>query len=389
MRPASAAPLVLLVSVGCLHTPPPRIAPTPARVPGVVIAHSPASTQQYIGSPSIAVLPDGEYLASHDLFGPGSTRDRTRVYSSRDRGASWTFVTEITGQWWSTLFLHRGALYLIGTSREEGFAVIRRSTDRGRTWTEPVDGKSGLLLGDGRYHCAPVPVLEHEGRIWRAMEDAMGPDGWGHHFNSFMMSAPAGADLLDASNWTFSNRLGWNGEWLGGRFGGWLEGNAVVAPDGGIVNILRADFRDPVEKAAIIRISRDGKTASFDPATGFVDFPGGCKKFTIRRDPRDGAYWTLSNFVPADIRTPNPERTRNTLALVRSSDLASWEVRAIVLQHPDAATHGFQYADWLFDGDDIVAVVRTAFDDDSGGAHNQHDANYITFHRVRNFRERK
>ena len=389
MRPRLAVPIALLLSISCVHTPPPRTTQLSARVPGVVVAHSPAATQQYIGSPSIVILPDGEYLASHDLFGPGSTRDRTRVYSSRDRGTSWTFVTEITGQWWSTLFLHRGSLYLVGSSRENGFAVIRRSTDRGRSWTEPVDGKSGLLFGDGRYHCAPVPVVEHEGRIWRAMEDAMGPDGWGHHFNSFMMSAPAGADLLDASNWTFSNRLGWNGDWLAGRFGGWLEGNAVVAPDGGIVNILRADFRDPMEKAAIIRISKDGRTASFDPATGFVDFPGGCKKFTIRRDPRDAAYWTLSNYVPPGMRTPNPERTRNTLALVRSDDLASWEVRAIVLQHPDAVTHGFQYADWQFEGDDIVAVVRTAFDDASGGAHNQHDANYLTFHRLRNFRRMK
>ena len=57
------------------------------------------------------------------------------------------------------------------------------------------------------------------------------------------------------------------------------------------------------------------------------------------------------------------------------------------MQHPDAATHGFQYADLLFDGDDIVAVVRTAFDDESGGAHNQYDASHFTFHRLRNFRE--
>jgi len=389
MRRSLPVSLVLLFSASCAHAPAPATVPTPDRVPGVVIAHSPAVSQQYMGSPSIAILPGGDYVASHDLFGPGSTRDRTRVYRSRDRGASWSFVTEIAGQWWSTLFVHRGALYVIGTSRENGFTVIRRSTDQGRTWTEPADGKSGLLLGDGRYHCAPVPVVEHEGRLWRAMEDAMGPNGWGSHFNSFMMSAPAEADLLDVSNWTFSNRLGRNADWLGGRFGGWLEGNAVIAPDGGIVNILRADFRDPVEKAAVIRVSKDGRTASFDPATGFVDFPGGCKKFTIRRDPRDGAYWSLSNYVPANKRTANPERTRNTLALVRSTDLKTWEVRAIVLQHPDAATHGFQYADWLFDGDDIVAVVRTAFDDESGGAHNQHDANYITFHRLRDFRRLK
>lgn len=33
-----------------------------------------------------------------------------------------------------------------------------------------------------------------------------------------------------------------------------------------------------------------------------------------------------------------------------------------------------------------VGTVRTAFDDSADGAHNQHDANYLTFHRIRNFR---
>jgi len=42
--------------------------------------------------------------------------------------------------------------------------------------------------------------------------------------------------------------------------------------------------------------------------------------------------------------------------------------------------------DWQFDGEDIIAACRTAFDDAEGGAHNNHDANYLTFHRFANFR---
>jgi hypothetical protein len=60
----------------------------------------------------------------------------------------------------------------------------------------------------------------------------------------------------------------------------------------------------------------------------------------------------------------------------------------VVLRHPDVKAHGFQYADWLFDGADLIAVVRTAFDEPDGTpAHNAHDANYLTFHRVAKFRE--
>ncbi|HVY69908.1 MAG TPA: sialidase family protein [Verrucomicrobiae bacterium] len=354
-------------------------------VPGVVIHHQPAAAQIYLGSPSLAVLANGRYVASHDFFGPGSNNDRTAVYDSADRGATWRRLTEIQGQWWSTLFTHRGALYLIGTSRQDGYCVIRRSTDGGQNWTEPADAKHGLLLGDAKYHCAPVPVVEHNGRLWRAMEDVMGPGGWGSNFRSFMMSVPVEADLLDAGQWTFSNRLGRDPQWLDGKFGGWLEGNAVITPEGRVVNILRADYRAGNEKAAMIQISEDGRVASFDPVTGFIDFPGGCKKFTIRRDPK-GAYWSLANFVPEGERRGNPERTRNTLALIRSTDLKKWEVRAILLHHGDPARFGFQYVDWQFEGNDIIAVVRTAFDDDTGGAHNQHDANFITFQRFQNFR---
>ena len=58
----------------------------------------------------------------------------------------------------------------------------------------------------------------------------------------------------------------------------------------------------------------------------------------------------------------------------------------MVLYHPGVEKHAFQYLDWQFDGADLIAVSRTAFDDDGGGADNQHNANYLTFHRVRNFR---
>jgi hypothetical protein len=61
-------------------------------------------------------------------------------------------------------------------------------------------------------------------------------------------------------------------------------------------------------------------------------------------------------------------------------------VRCVLLHHPDPQKHAFQYADWQFDGDDLLAVARTAYDDGEGGAANQHDANYLTFHRFRGFR---
>src|SRR5690606_16331201 len=235
-------------------------------------------------------------------------------------------------------------------------------------------------------------MLIHNGRIWRAMETAHGPIlQWGKRYGAMMMSAPVDADLLKASSWTTSNSLLYDSTYLDGNFTGWLEGNAVATPDGEVVNILRVDDKTTLEeKAAIVRISADGETATFDSATGFVPFPGGSKKFTIRYDSTSKRYWTLANYIPDAMKAQHPKRNasgfRNNLALMSSADLKNWDVHEVILSHPDVLKHGFQYVDWLFEGDAIIFACRTAYDDGVGGAHNNHDANFLTFHRIDNFR---
>jgi hypothetical protein len=95
----------------------------------------------------------------------------------------------------------------------------------------------------------------------------------------------------------------------------------------------------------------------------------------------------LSNYVVPTDRNLSPSSIRNTLALIASNDLRNWDVRCVVLHHQEARSHAFQYADWQFDGDDLIVASRTAYDDGLGGAHNAHDANFMTFHRIKKFRE--
>jgi hypothetical protein len=359
------------------------------QVPGTVIDHSPASGGIYIGSPSLALLPGGNYIASHDEFGPKSTeftRGVTRIFRSIDQGKSWTRIATVENAFWSTLFAHRGALYLIGTDKHHGNAVIHRSNDGGLSWTSPTDGGHGLLRSGGEFHCGPMPVLEYGGRLWRAFEWRHPPQAWGVNYRAGVLSVPIDADLLESSNWVASNFIPSDRSWNDGDMGAWLEGNAVAAPDGGVVDMLRVQTGSLHEKAAIVRISADGKTASFDPATGFIDFPGGAKKFTIRFDARSKRYWTLVNVLEEPERSDNPGAIRNSLGLTSSPDLLHWTVCHVLLHHPDGTKHAFQYVDWLFDGDDIIAACRTAFEDGEGGAHNYHDANYLTFHRFKDFR---
>jgi hypothetical protein len=272
--------------------------------------------------------------------------------------------------------MHRDALYLMGMSSEPGIALIRRSTDGGETWTEPMDKNTGILADDGKYHTAPVPVVVHKDRIWRAIEFADGPrTKWA----ALVVSAPVGADLLRADSWTMSNFLYHN---LPEQR--WIEGNIVITPEGKLVNIMRLNGAITstghllcTDKVAVLPVSDDGRTVSYDPEKDVVDFFGGGTKFTIRYDSVTKRYWSLVN------KQKNPDTYRNILALSSSADLRNWRLESIILRHEERKHHAFQYVDWLFEDDDIIAVSRTAWD----GSNSAHNANYMTFHRISNFRD--
>ena len=338
------------------------------KVPGVVVKHIPSKTGVYIGSPSICILPNGDYVASHDHFGPNSTeheRAVTAVYKSTKQGKSWKKISEINGQFWSNLFVHQNELYIMGTWKHHGNFIIRRSTDGGVTWSEPTDSKNGLLL-EGEYHTAPMPVIKHNGRLWHAIENAKADTkALGKRYSAMVISAPVGSDLLNSKNWKATNHLRYDSTYLGGKFGGWLEGNVVATPEGKVVDILRVATSEPGrDMAAIVNISNDGTKATFDPETGFMDFVGGAKKFSIRYDEKSKRYWMIANMVKEEFSHLLAAKVRNTLVLKSSSDLKNWTVHKILLEHPDVEKHGFQYVDWQFNGRHIIFLSRTAYDDE-------------------------
>jgi hypothetical protein len=302
--------------------------------------------------------------------------------------------SQLIGAFWSSLFLHQGALYLLGCDRRYGSIVIRRSDDGGFTWTFPFDADRGLLFPGGQaaeppnYHCAPTPVIVHKGRIFRAYEDnvtALWPSG----FQAFVISADANADLLKAASWTMSNKLPFDPKRVPADWGetgpGFLEGNMVAGPDGQLWDILRMSTEPHSDYAAMVKVSADGSEVSFDYDRDIIRLPGGTHKFTIRRDPKTGLYFTLGN----NNTVPGKASQRNVLSLAASRDLREWKVlKAMIVdesglsQEDSLRLTGFQYADWQFDGDDLIALVRTAW----RGAVRFHDSNRITYHRFKDFR---
>lgn len=383
--------LVILTSVGININTASALYKKEEAPPGVIITHQSKGTGKYIGSPSIAILPNGDYVASHDFFGPKSNssekgKSTAVIYRSSDSGKTWGKAAEITNAFWSKLFVHNKILYFIGPDNNHGNYIIRKSVDGGYTWTIPSDEKNGILL-KGKFHTAPTPIVSHNGKLWKALEFADGPiQKWGKRYGAAVISIDEDKDLLVADNWKVTKVMYYDSTYLKGNFGGWLEGSIVVGPNNKLKNILRVDYRaGGMEKAGIIGVSENGYDIGFNPETDFIDFPGGCKKFTVLQDPKTKIYWTLSNYVPLEFIGINPERTRNTLALMRSKDLYNWEVQGIVLHHPDIKSHGYQYVDFLFEENDIVFVSRTAHEFEEENADNQHNANLMTFHRIKNY----
>jgi hypothetical protein len=272
---------------------------------------------------------------------------------------------------------------MMGTSGRNGDIAIRRSKDGGSTWTRP-EGEEDGILARGVYHTAPVPIVVHEGRLWRAMENR----GQGGQ-RPFLMSAPINSDLLRASSWTFSDELG-RGTGFDRNINSWREGNVVVKPDGGLCIIIRVSLKRGHSKAALIEVDDDCIGLSFDPENGYIHFPGGSgKKFTIRYDDATGRYWSVVNpIAPRDLIYLDDHKAgyfRNCLAVSSSRDLEDWKVHHVVEYHPEFDTHAFQYPDWIFDGSDLAVVSRTSYDDGLGGTANRHDSNFMTFHRIEDF----
>ena len=365
------------------------------QVPGIVITRSLEPKKMLITNPGITILPDGDYLAAcTGAYRVTGTTAGVSFFLSSDRGLTWKAQSINNGAMsYQNLFVHNGTLYLMGTSGVQSDVIIRKSTDKGITWTYPTNETDGILL-TGQYHSAPVPVVVSAGRIWRAFETNVE----GENKTAFVMSAPVNADLMKATSWTCTNALSYNASWITGdgkSFKQWLEGNAVVDKNGNIVNILRVDEEKYGGVAAITKVT--GTTQlSFNPSTDIIRFPGGGKKFTIRYDELTNKYWTLSNAEFDEDRSKTQAGIysagthcgllRNRLVLMSSPDLRIWTIKDTLISRDNPFLNGFQYIDWQFDGNDIIAVSRTAFQDERGLPIRQHDANYLLFHRFANFR---
>ncbi|MBN2578636.1 MAG: autotransporter-associated beta strand repeat-containing protein [Pirellulales bacterium] len=353
-------------------------------MPGEVLSYEPSpdwwdllwNNEVYISSPAIVVMPNGDYIAAHDLFGGGSGCDSsgtTKVFYSSNKGATWTQKTTLSDTERASLFVYDGDLYLFGYSKDDGNIIVRKSTNNGASWTTPSSSTTGLIRSGG-YGGSPCRPVVYNNRIWVAQS------------NRFM-SAPIGSDLLNSSSWTRSGGVTTSDEWLDGEFTWWTEGQIVASPLTGVVVMPKIDG---LPYTGLIHSTTPGGV-EFNPDTDFVSLPGAEKKFGATYDPVSQKFYVLSNPVlPAHAGETTPQLTRTTAAVLSSKDCRHWDVEQIFLftTHIDNGSWGeaFQYFNFDFDGDDMVIASRTAFDVGDEKPPRGHDSNLLTFHKIEDFR---
>lgn len=345
----------------------------------------------FVGSPSIINLGSGGLVASHDYFGATSFNATVRILHSGDGGVSWTERGTALGQYWASLFMrpNDAALYLLGNSGDDYATtrdvVLSRSADGGRTWS------AGRVLFSGLYATAPTPTILAGGRLYRAME---GPDS---KYKAMVLWAEADApDLAAPSAWHASSALpcerrfyphGWNIS----KPLVWQEGNAVEAPDGSIVVLMRVNGQTASVRniAGLLRLDVRTSVLSF---SRFVYGPFSESKFAVRRDPaaKTPVYYAVSNNVTDQNAKAGLVWARNNQVLSTSVDLVHWRVCARLLAddtgfptlEASANFTGFHYADFSFVGDDLQQVVRSGY----RGANSFHNANHMFSQRIVDYR---
>jgi hypothetical protein len=347
-------------------------------------------------SPSIAVLPDGDYLIAFNLFGPGlappaSESGTTLLFRSGDKGATWTETpsSPLRDMKRGSLFVHDVAVFLLGYQSDSGPPRIMKSVDGGLTWTKPVE-----LAPDPRGGTPLNPVLAQDAdgelRLWTAVGGRR------------LMSARAEGNLLDPENWSRVGKsadLGPLPDFPSGEWEIMSEAQIVASPQQGVVVLPKVQFKNtraPYFSRTILLRQEPGSPNKLQNAgpDEWVDLPGAEKKFAAAHDPVSGRFYVLSNPVlPAHFGHHEPwNLIRNTAALLSSEDLVHWDVVRLFLYSVNTGHEAFQYFNFDFDGDDLVVASRTAFDltGEPGVRHRPprgHDSNLITFHRIKNFRD--
>lgn len=366
----------------------------------VPVHHNP-DRERYVEGPGLVRFDDGGLVAVVPVVPRGewsearrATTSRCHIVRSDDAGRTWRQVSELP--YYSAVpWLHDGKLFLFankgGTKQRNDDLLLLRSDDRGATWTDAV------TLFKGHYWNCHTGLVMRDGTLYWAIDDlSAGPRG------PCLVAGDLSGDPLDPRAWRISKPVPFFNvpqELVNPKFGKprgmYLEPNVIevngrvrvlvtVKPNGQTTANLCGVF-DAVDEGGKL----DLQFVQWSP------MPGGQLKFCILRDDVSKMFWATCNLVvdsqgQVDFKNPGHDRYRGDfrtrgndrrfLMLMYGLDGLNWFQAGCVAQAADLGK-SFMYARPVIDGDDLAIIARSSID-----APDNHDADYATFHRVRDFR---
>lgn len=378
------------------------------------IWHNP-DPERYVEGCGLIKLPDGTFVAVVPVVPRlkwseerRATQSRVHLVRSTDQGRTWQPASELP--YYSAIpFLHEGKLYLFanlgGTLYRNNDLLLLRSDDGGRTWSEPVtlftghfwNCHTGIVVKDHTLYAATdnLGLGSSYGSVADLKRDA--------RRGSCVVAGDLRRNLMDPASWRLSNTVPHTPipkELVNPRFASLSNGDLYLEPNvievAGKLRVL-ATVKPSRQTTANLGVvldleDKDGKLAlSFSQ---YVPLPGGQLKYCVIWDEQTRMFWATANLV-ADSQSVfdwwekgnqrgnywgSGGNDRRTLILQYSLDGLNWFQAGCIAQAPKIS-QSFMYARPVIDGDDLVVISRS-----SVNAPNQHDADYATFHRVKNFR---
>ena len=394
-----------LLLAACLLLPPAIIhaQAKPLAQDYTVVFHNP-DAEQYVEGPGLVRLKDGVLVAVVPVVPRNewsaarrATQSRTHVLRSGDGGKTWSQTSELP--YYSAVpWLHEDALYLFankgGTKSRNDDLLLLKSADGGKTWSEPV------TLFVGHFWNCHTGMVQRDGKLYWALDDL----ALGNKRGPRVLAGDLSGDPMKPSAWRLSEPVPFPGvpeAMTNPKFdkltSQYLEPNVIELH--GKLRVLatvKPKRQSTAGLAAVFDVSdTDGKLDL--KFAQFYPMPGGQLKFCVIWDEVSKMFWATANLVVdgqgafdwfrAGEKRGNVRyasglggNDRRFLMLQYSVDGLNWFQAGCVAQAAKIS-QSFMYARPVIDGDDLAIIARSSIH-----APNQHDADYATFHRVKNFR---
>ncbi len=341
---------------------------------------------------TVAVTPRTDCFDREALGEQRVSGSRVHIVRSRDDGTSWQPVTALP-YYAVAPWQYDGALYLFvnkggRTFRNDDFLLLR-SEDGGSSWSEPV------TLFEGHYWNCHTSMVKRDGRLYWATDDLSPGE---NERGPCVVVGDLSGDLMDPASWRMSNTVPYPGipdQLINSAFADlpsrYLEPNVIDIE--GRLRILAAvkpKRQTTTGLCAVFDITDDGETVDLS-FRQYHPMPGGQLKFDIVWDDISRMFWAVLNLAAdgqdalgwhtEEGRPGRGSNDRRFLMLYYGVDGLNWFPAGCVAR-AGKLSQSFMYPKLVIDDDDLGIISRSSVD-----APNRHDADYATFHRVRNFRD--